>query len=74
MDPRPSLFRRLTYYLHCVLLQDVSTDHAFGVDDLVIDHHHGGRIKWARNPFALGGTIALVSANTHCLISASVYL
>lgn len=38
-------------------MQDTGVNyHAIRSDEVVVDHHHGGRIKWARDPLALEKT------------------
>lgn len=35
-------------------MQDTNEDiHQIRTDEVVVDHRHGGRIKWARDPLAL---------------------
>lgn len=47
----------LTYRPYVTSMQDTSEDiHVIRLDEVVVDHHHGGRIKWARDPLALEKT------------------
>lgn len=47
----------LTYHPYVMYMQDISAKyHAIRSDEVVVDHRHGGRIKWAQDPLALENT------------------